>query len=116
MAYLKVAAVPRGQTKAGDILQIYADGLFLTEKKKEWMYWNYVVKVSQTIAELKILLTKPAELDGNPIGDENRHSVKIDSLGLSDFDKSMIQNKETESPVSNTIHDFNLVVLDKEAA
>lgn len=114
MAYLKVAAVSRGQTKAGDILQIYPDALFLTGKKKEWMYWNHVVKVSQTVAELKVLLTKPAESNGKPIGDENRHSVKIDSLGLSDFDKSMIQNKETESPVSNTTHDFKLVVLDKE--
>jgi len=115
MAYLKVAAAPRGQTKAGDILQIYPDALFLTKKKKEWMYWNYTIKVSQTVAELKILLTKPEESNGTPIGDENRHSVKIDSLGLSDFDKGMIQNNKAESPVSNTEHDFNLVVEDKEA-
>ena len=114
MAWIKWAAVPRGQTKAGDILQIYPDGLFLAGKKKEWFYWNCVTKVSQTVTELKILLTKPAEIDGNITGDENRHSVKIDSLGLSDFDKGMIQNNKAESPVSNTTHDFKLVVEDKE--
>ncbi len=116
MAYLKIAAVSRGHTKAGDILQIYPDALFLTEKKKEWMHWNYTIKVSQTVAELKDLMKKPTELNGSVVGDENRYSVKIDSLGLSDFDKSLIQSNKLESPVSKGTYDFKLVVLDKEAA
>ncbi len=114
MAYLKCSAINRGQTKADDILQFYEDGLFLTKKKDSWFLVNYAIRVNKTVAELRTLLLKPAESDGNPIGDENRFNVKFSSLGLSVNDQNLIRSKDSKSPVPTTNFDFDTVIQDKE--